>query len=111
MYTYLYDGTFDGLLTAYFYAYKDSQIYDICPAQLHQPSLHSIIKEIHTESDKAERIRKSVYTNLSSTVMYNLYLQYLWQCLCCSRGADTLVQVHYNRAVRSNTADIDCTSR
>ena len=104
MYTYLYDGTFDGLLTVYFYAYKDSQIYDICPAYLHQPSLHSIVKEIHTESDKAERIRKSVYTKLSSTVMYNLYLLYLSELPDCNVLGLEYLRLCYNRGIAINTA-------
>lgn len=84
MHIYLYDGTFDGLLTVYFYAYKDPDIYNICPLQQYQPDLLTTPKEIYTEPDKAERIRKSVYSGLSSSVMYNLYLLYLSELPECN---------------------------
>lgn len=77
MHTYLYDGTFEGLLTVYFYAYKDNDIFDICPLASNQPNLLAITKEIPTQTEKADRIRRSIYTKLSSSVMHNLYLLYL----------------------------------
>ena len=104
MYTYLYDGTFDGLLTVYFYAYKDSEIYEICPQALYQPSLHTIPKHISTQPDKAERIRKSVYTKLSSTVMYNLYLLYLSELPDCNLLGLQYLRLCYSRGIIIHTA-------
>ena len=104
MYTYLYDGTFDGLLTVYFYAYKDTQIYNICSALHHQPDLLSTVKEIHTETEKAERIRKSVYTKLSSTIMYNLYLLYLSELPNCDILGLQYLHLCYDNGIAINNA-------
>ena len=104
MHTYLYDGTFDGLLTVYFYAYKDNCIFNICPLQQYQPDLHSIKKDVHTEPDKAERIRKSIYTKLSSTVMYNLYLLYLSELPECNLLGLQYLRLCYNKGIVIHTA-------
>ena len=61
MYTYLYDGTFDGLLTVYFYAYKDTQIYNICSALHHQPDLLSTVKK-YTLRLKKQSVFANLYT-------------------------------------------------
>lgn len=104
MHSYLYDGTFDGLLTVYFYAYKDSDIYEICPQALYQPGLHTIPKQIVTQPDKAERIRYSVYTKLSSTVMYNLYLLYLSELPDCNILGLQYLRLCYTHGVAIHTA-------
>ena len=106
MYTYLYDSTFDGLLTAYFYAYKDKQTYNICSESHHQPDLVSTVKEIHTEPDKAERIRKSVYTRLSSSIMYNLYLLYLSELPNCDMLGLHYLRLCYNNGIAINNAKL-----
>ena len=104
MHTYLYDGTFDGLLSVYFYAYNDKDIYTICPQTLYQPSLHTIPKQIVTQKDKAERIRKSVYTKLSSTVMYNLYLLYLSELPDCDVLGLEYLRLCYKQGIAINNA-------
>ena len=53
MNTYLYDGSFDGLLTAFFYAYRDADIYTITRWQNYQPDLLSHPRRISTQADKA----------------------------------------------------------
>ena len=104
MNTYLYDGTFDGLLTAYFYAYKDTNLYTICAQAKHQPALHETIKQITTQTDKAERIRKSVYDKLSSTVMYNLYLLYLSELPDCDVLGLYYLRLCYQHGISINQA-------
>ncbi len=104
MHTYLYDGTFDGLLTVYFYAYKDNQIYDICSTLRYQPDLLSTPKEIPTETDKAERIRKSIYKKLSSTIMYNLYLLYLSELSNCDMLGLQYLHLCYDNGIAINNA-------
>ena len=104
MNTYLYDGTFDGLLTAYFYAYKDTNLYTICAQAKHQPALHETVKQIATQTDKAERIRKSVYDKLSSTVMYNLYLLYLSELPDCDVLGLRYLRLCYQHGISINQA-------
>lgn len=107
MRTYLYDGSFDGLLTAYFYAYKDKDIYDICRQTHYQPDLVSKPLDISTEEDKAQRIVTSVQQTLSSQTMRNLYLLYLSELprcdflglqylrLCYQQGAAVYLAKHH----------------
>lgn len=83
MNSYLYDGSFDGLLTAYFYAYKDADVYNICRETGYQPDLLSQPVCVTTEPDKAERILQSVQRNLSAYTMQNLYLLYLSELPDC----------------------------
>lgn len=80
---YLYDGSFDGLLTAYFYAYKDPAVYDIVRQNCYQPDLLSQPRSVATEADKAARIDRAVYQQLSANTMRNLYLLYLSELPHC----------------------------
>ena len=84
MNTYLYDGSFDGLLTAYFYAWKDTDVYTICREISYTPNLLSQPVHISTEDDKAQRIMRSVQQNLSAWTMRNLYLVYLSELADCN---------------------------
>jgi len=104
MHSYLYDGSFDGLLTVYFYAYNDKNIYEICSQATYQPSLHTIPKDIVTQTDKAERIRKSVYAKLSSSVMYNLYLLYLSELPNCNMLGLEYLRLCYSQGLAIHNA-------
>lgn len=104
MYAYLYDGTFDGLLTVYFYAYNDHSVHTICPFALYQPTLHETPKEIVSQLDKAERIRKSVYQKLSSSVMYNLYLLYLSELPYCDLLGLQYLRLCYQKGIEIHNA-------
>lgn len=92
MHTYLYDGSFDGLLTAYFHAYKDTEVHSICRESFYQPDLLSQPIHISTEDDKARRIMHSVQKNLSHYTMQNLYILYLSELPDCD-----LLGLHYLR--------------
>lgn len=83
MQTYLYDGTFEGLLTAFFYAYRDPDIYDIARQDNYQPDLLSQPVVIHTEQDKVNRIEQSVKHNLSEHTFQNLFFLYLSELPNC----------------------------
>lgn len=83
MNSYLYDGSFDGLLTAYFYAYKDADVYGIYRQTDYQPDLLSHPLTIPAQNDKAQRIMHSVQQNLSVYTMQNLYLLYLSELPDC----------------------------
>ncbi len=102
MNTYLYDGSFDGLLTAYFYAYKDTDVYTICSEASYQPNLLSQPITITTEADKAKRIMRSVQQNLSGYTMQNLYILYLSELPDCD-----LLGLHYLRFCFQHGANIN----
>ncbi len=102
MQTYLYDGSFDGLLTVCFYAYKDSDIYTIDREAGYQPDLLSRPVTIKTELDKAQRIVRSVQQNLSAYTMRNLYLLYLSELPDCD-----LMCLQYLRLCFQNGAAIN----
>ena len=65
MIIYLYDGTFDGLFTAIF----DSYLYKETPDQITQtalrPSFDSVIRNIKTDEEKAERVKRKLNFILS----------------------------------------------
>lgn len=83
MRTYLYDGSFDGLLTAYFYAYADRDVYTVCPVQTNQPNLLAQPISVATENDKAARIKNAVQKKLPGKTMLNLYQLYLSELPDC----------------------------
>lgn len=74
---YLYDGTFDGYLTAIFYAYGDKQEAHIYKEQNYSPSLLSSSKAVATEGDKSDRVYESIQTKLSYDTLDRLYQLYL----------------------------------
>lgn len=74
---YLYDGSFEGLLTAIYYAYGNTEKCSIIKIKEHIPSLLSDIKEIETEVDKFERVYKSIVEKLNDDVLKNIYYLYL----------------------------------
>lgn len=102
MHTYLYDGSFDGLLTAYFYAYKDQNVYTICRQQNYLPDLLSQPQTIATEPEKADRIYRSVLHNLSEKTLRNLYLLYLSEVSECD-----LLGLHYLRLCFAHGAAVN----
>lgn len=87
MIDYLYDGSFDGLLTAIFYGYSEQQEVHIYKAQLYAPSLFTSPKTIVTEPDKAERVYTSIHNKLSTATLENVYCAYLSE----EEGVETLI--------------------
>lgn len=84
---YLYDGSFDGLLTAVFYSYKDNE--EVKITKEHEAAPHLFIEPVYvkTEADKAERVYQSLYSKLSYTTLSNVYYLYLSEI----NDADTLI--------------------
>jgi probable DNA metabolism protein len=74
---FLYDGSFEGLLTTIFYAYSEKGEVKISKKHLHVPSLLSETKEITKEEDKASRVYESIQNKLSSDTLENVYCLYL----------------------------------
>ena len=73
MIDYLYDGTFDGYLTAIFDAYSDKEEVHIYKEKDYSPSLLAISKIVVTDADKADRVYQSIYSKLSPSTLDNLY--------------------------------------
>ncbi len=75
---YIYDGTFEGLLTAVFYAFKNKQ-YDceiIAENDLPNVSMFGSLKII-TEQDKADRVIEGCRKKVSYGLVHDIYYIYL----------------------------------
>ncbi|GAB0155351.1 TIGR03915 family putative DNA repair protein [Chryseobacterium sp. Alg-005] len=79
MTTLLYDGTFDGLLTAIFeffeYRYKDVEI--ISKEKFVQENMFAGIHEVITQHDKAERVLKKLEKNIGKSGVHQLLKVFL----------------------------------
>jgi len=74
---YVYDGSFDGLLTAIFHAYKEESPVKLLKELDYIPHLFNEKVTILTEIDKADRVYNSIYTKLSYDTLLNVYYLYL----------------------------------
>ncbi len=74
---YLYDGSFDGLLTVYFDAFRDPAAGAICRSADYALSLFARPVEVATDADKALRVDRAVARKLSPDTLRRLYLLYL----------------------------------
>lgn len=99
---YLYDGTFDGYLTAIFYAYPEKEEVSIYKESIYSPSLLSTSKVILSEADKSDRVYQSILSKLSHDTLDNLYKVYLSE----APNAETL-GLHYLRLCYRYSDDIN----
>lgn len=104
MNAYLYDGSFYGLLTAYFYAWNDNDIYTIAKEAAYTSDLLSRPVHIVTQTDKAQRIIHSVQQNLSAYTMKNLYLIYLSELTECDLLGLTYLRLCFSKGNGINHA-------
>lgn len=74
---FLYDGSFEGLLTCIFYGYPLKEEIKITSKENYIPSLITVAEEIETELDKFERVYESIEKKLSSSTLRNVYYLYL----------------------------------
>ncbi|NMM64033.1 DNA metabolism protein [Clostridium sp. P21] len=74
---YIYDNTFEGLLTAIFYAYGCKDHCIITKSRDYIPSFINEASNIKTEYDKFDRVYKSIVEKLNSEVLTNIYCLYL----------------------------------
>ena len=77
MNSYLYDGSFEGFLTAIFYAYSCNDSCIIVKSKEYIPNLIDEVIDINTEIDKFERVYKSMSEKLNNNVLRNIYYLYL----------------------------------
>lgn len=92
MKTYVYDGSFPGLLTAVFYAYSGNAPTQIFANATYTPNLLDEVFEITTESDKFERVYDSILNKLSKDTLRIVYYLYLSE----TPESSTLI-LHYLR--------------
>lgn len=75
---YLYDGSFEGLLTAIFEAYNRHEIPErILSEANYQPGILDEYLLIKRDDAKAERVYNSIRTKISPTSLENIYYTYL----------------------------------
>lgn len=84
---YLYDDTFEGLLTAIFYAYSCKEDVMITRNSHYIPSLFAEPTFIAAEEDKSDRVYQSILTKLSVSTLRRIYHLYLSEIL----DVDTLI--------------------
>ena len=99
---YLYDGTFDGYLTAIFYAYPEKGEVGIYKERTYSPSLLATSQIITCEVDKADRVYESIRSKLSPKTLDNLFKVYLSE----APGCDTL-GLHYLKLCYRYSDDIN----
>ncbi|MEG1256741.1 TIGR03915 family putative DNA repair protein [Clostridium sp.] len=80
---YLYDGSFEGLLTTIFYCYGSKEDTIITKISNYIPSLITQVKEITTEEDKFNRVYYSIKDKLSHSTLRNVYYIYLSDLYNC----------------------------
>ena len=80
---YLYDGSFDGLLTAIFYSFADKDELDIVRENAYEPTLLSVPQMVPTEADKAQRVAESIQQRLSYRTWQSVYYLYLSELPSC----------------------------
>jgi probable DNA metabolism protein len=74
---FLYDCSFEGLLTTIFYAYGCKDEIKITKSSSYVPSLITTTEEINTEEDKFNRVYSSIRDKLSYSTLRNVYYLYL----------------------------------
>lgn len=76
--TYLYDGTFDGLLTIVFDCYVLKKLpLKIIAEDKYIPNILDNIEKVITDYNKSERIFNGIVKNISYDVLYNSYYAFL----------------------------------
>ena len=74
---YLYDGTFEGLLTCIYHHYYTDKAAGIYPRGEYQPSLLHGSMEVETDEEKADRVYNAIGSKISSYSLRLIYRAYL----------------------------------
>ncbi len=77
---YIYDGSFEGLLTTLFYTYTEKASLCIYKKGDYVPSLIQEVITLPTEEEKADRVYTSLLTKLSLETLTQVYHLYLSDC-------------------------------
>lgn len=85
---YIYDGTFDGLLTIVFDCYISKCIpFDIVTTEKYIPNILDKTTFVSTDSVKAKRIWNGVHNSICYTALYDCYYAFL----SCQEGKELLI--------------------
>ncbi len=98
---FIYDNSFEGLLTAVFYSYSEKSQCCITKEKNFTPSLLNEVVNLKTETDKFKRVYKSIYEKLNNHVLRNIYLLFLCDDVLES---DTLVLNYLKLCYRYGTS-------
>lgn len=74
---YLYDGTFEGLLTCIYHHYYTDKASGIYPRGEYQPSLLHGSMDVETEKDKADRVYEGIRNKISDYSLRLIYRAFL----------------------------------
>ena len=77
MIDYLYDGTFEGLLTCIYHHYYTDKAAGIFPREEYQPSLLNGYLEVETEEEKAARVYDAIERKISGYALRMVYRAFL----------------------------------
>lgn len=104
MKNYLYDGSFEGLLTVIFYAYADKEPVLITKEKYYTPHLLDKPYKTPVEQDKFERVYSSIEHKLSSSILSNIYQLYLSETPGCENLILDYLKLCYSYGVTINLA-------
>lgn len=97
---FIYDNSFEGLLTAIFYSYSENLNCCITKKKDYIPSLLNEVIEVKTEEDKFKRVYESIVKKLNSYVLRKVYLLFLSDIV----ESDTLVLKYLKLCYRYGTS-------
>lgn len=100
----IYNGTFEGLLTAIFYGYSYKEEIVITNNKNFIPSLLNEPISIKTEEDKFNRVYTSIVNKLSNTALKNIYYVYLSELKDCENIIMKYLKLCYKYGVKVNLA-------
>jgi len=104
---FIYDNTFEGLLTAVFYAYSNKEDCIITKSRDYVPSFLNEVSDISTEYDKFDRVYKSIVEKLNEEVLRNIYYLYLSDIIESDCLALKYLKLCYKHGVIINLAKND----
>lgn len=77
MIDYLYDGTFEGLLTCIYHHYYTDRAAGVFPREEYQPSMLNGYLEVETEEEKAARVYDAIERKISGYALRMVYRAFL----------------------------------
>lgn len=101
---FIYDNTFEGFLTAIFYAYSCKEDCIIIKSRDYVPSFINEVVDITTEYDKFDRVYQSILEKLNGAVLRNVYYLYLSDIPGSDYLALRYVKLCYKYGIKINLA-------
>ena len=101
---FVYDNTFEGLLTAIFYAYGCKEDCTITKSRDYIPSFLNERIDVKTENDKFNRVYNSILKKLNNMVLRNIYYLYLSDALESDDISLKYLKLCYNYGIDINLA-------